>query len=541
MVDAVPVFLAESSGDDYDVEQAEASEPEGSVEPEDMEYPGGYQANQIVDDDEEDEEEIQSKPRTRRAGPSNFVHLSDSDGYITQRVTRQPRARRTGHKSRHSLSEDDLAVLNQEISSRQPKKRKVDKAPGKYYISSSEDENEDIPLQSSSEEEEDFDMSIQIDYPSTWITETVPQRSPYRPQLGDDVWYIPQGHFEWAEKVKDIVDVNVDLSLPDTVRGVVVEIHYSPSPVVCTVKLDLGNDNQMPIRWFDLEGHADFIILDAIMGQCLEQDDLKVGDKCAIMYADQDSPSPGIITRVSETSSPWLKYTANLNDKSIDSVSPWELVDDDQAAQPLPILELSEAKRLADIIQHVMGLVALDVFIEQVSYDTFPSYLSIIGYPTFLSQIFARLNSGFYRSFEQVLWEWDTLVTNALKFNNSESDVSVLVKGTLQPFRDELLGKVTVKRSVSRLTARTAVPRFSVTEQEDDQDFDADDTSRPLSARAEVARIQHAVETGRASSARVEVPKRTDHVDETIRVSSARVEVSNRTKQLTQYLDCAFR
>lgn len=49
--------------------------------------------------------------------------------------------------------------------------------------------------------------------PSEWLSEVIPRKAPYYPQMGDDIVYFRQGHKRYldAVKAKKIYDVNRSL------------------------------------------------------------------------------------------------------------------------------------------------------------------------------------------------------------------------------------------------------------------------------------------------------------------------------------------
>ena len=52
--------------------------------------------------------------------------------------------------------------------------------------------------------------------PPEWLTDTIPRKSPYVPQIGDEVMYFQQGHFLYVHAVKrrKIYNINPNKNQP---------------------------------------------------------------------------------------------------------------------------------------------------------------------------------------------------------------------------------------------------------------------------------------------------------------------------------------
>ena len=64
-----------------------------------------------------------------------------------------------------------------------------------------------------------------------------------------------------------------------------------------------------------------------------------------------------------------------------------------------------------------------ELLVDEVPYHDFPDYLSIIGYPTNISQILTRLKNSFYRKITSFLWEIQLLYENTLAYNEPDSKI----------------------------------------------------------------------------------------------------------------------
>uniref|UniRef100_A0A8B9JZI7 Bromodomain and WD repeat domain containing 1 n=1 Tax=Astyanax mexicanus TaxID=7994 RepID=A0A8B9JZI7_ASTMX len=147
-------------------------------------------------------------------------------------------------------------------------------------ISSSEDEDED-----EEEEEEEHDDDDEGDNmveenefrPSPWITDVVPRKSPFVPQMGDEVIYFRQGHEAYLEAVckSNLYPINLDkqpwrkMQLRDQEFVQITGIKYEVCPpTLCTLKLtqiDPGTgqitDQSFSVKYHDMPDVIDFLVL----------------------------------------------------------------------------------------------------------------------------------------------------------------------------------------------------------------------------------------------------------------------------------------
>ena len=60
----------------------------------------------------------------------------------------------------------------------------------------------------------------------------------------------------------------------------------------------------------------------------------------------------------------------------------------------------SEIVRVASVLQELAHDSNLEVFVNEVPYEQFPTYLSFVAYPMYINLIRERLVNGFYRRLE---------------------------------------------------------------------------------------------------------------------------------------------
>uniref|UniRef100_A0A8B9RAF8 Bromodomain and WD repeat domain containing 1 n=1 Tax=Astyanax mexicanus TaxID=7994 RepID=A0A8B9RAF8_ASTMX len=113
--------------------------------------------------------------------------------------------------------------------------------------------------------------------PSPWITDVVPRKSPFVPQMGDEVIYFRQGHEAYLEAVckSNLYPINLDkqpwrkMQLRDQEFVQITGIKYEVCPpTLCTLKLtqiDPGTgqitDQSFSVKYHDMPDVIDFLVL----------------------------------------------------------------------------------------------------------------------------------------------------------------------------------------------------------------------------------------------------------------------------------------
>ncbi|KTF87485.1 hypothetical protein cypCar_00040270, partial [Cyprinus carpio] len=113
--------------------------------------------------------------------------------------------------------------------------------------------------------------------PSAWITDVIPRKSPFVPQMGDEVIYFRQGHEAYVDAVcrTNLYPINLDrqpwkkMELRDQEFVKITGIKYEVSPpTLCCLKLtqiDPGTgkitDRSFSIKYHDMPDVIDFLVL----------------------------------------------------------------------------------------------------------------------------------------------------------------------------------------------------------------------------------------------------------------------------------------
>ncbi|MGH0175634.1 UNVERIFIED_CONTAM: hypothetical protein FKN15_071060 [Acipenser sinensis] len=127
------------------------------------------------------------------------------------------------------------------------------------------------------EEFQEQGLTLEEWLPSPWITDTVPRRCPFIPQMGDEVYYFRQGHEAYVEmaKMNKIVGINPKkqpwhkMELREQELMKIVGIKYEVGlPTLCCLKLafldpDSGKltGGSFSMKYHDMPDVIDFLVL----------------------------------------------------------------------------------------------------------------------------------------------------------------------------------------------------------------------------------------------------------------------------------------
>ncbi|XP_030752508.1 PH-interacting protein isoform X2 [Sitophilus oryzae] len=303
---------------------------------------------------------------------------------------------------------------------------------------------------------------------SEWLSETRPRKSPYYPQISDELVYFVQGHQLYVEavKLKNIYEpLNKDLpwvkmQLKDREFCKVVDIHYEIKPPrLCCLNLAIQDEDgcftgrSLTVKYHDMPDVLDFFVLKQCYLTALSRD-WDVGDKFRCMI--DDNWWIGVVKGKSAVNeaypeSIFMYYEICWTNGESERMSPWDMEpidesripEDDKAAMPVssselksilykpvpedwPNFERDSACRAITIgITQVMELAIAEPFLVPVDVNVYPSYARIIEYPIDLSTIKARFENNFYRRLSAAQFDIRYLAINAEKFNEKRS---VIVK-----------------------------------------------------------------------------------------------------------------
>ncbi|XP_072441757.1 bromodomain and WD repeat-containing protein 1-like isoform X1 [Chiloscyllium punctatum] len=305
-------------------------------------------------------------------------------------------------------------------------------------------------------------------HPPKWITDTVPRRSPYVPQMGDEVVYFRQGHEAYVEAVKKAKIYTISLrkqpwhklEIRDQEFLKIVGLKYEVGPpTLCCLKLafidqDTGKivDKSFSLKYHDMPDVIDFLVLRQFYDEARERN-WKAGDKFRSIIDDvwwfgsvltQEPFQPAY------PDSHFQCYTVRWENNEIERLSPWDMEPisenaefpaDPSAGVPVTVEELeallyrpqegewgekSRDEECERIIRGIDDLVTLDIatpFNAPVDLRAYPVYCMVVSYLTDLSTIRMRLVNRFYRRISALVWEVRYIEHNARTFNEPDSPI----------------------------------------------------------------------------------------------------------------------
>uniref|UniRef100_A0A8C3ECP6 Bromodomain and WD repeat-containing protein 1 n=1 Tax=Corvus moneduloides TaxID=1196302 RepID=A0A8C3ECP6_CORMO len=319
-------------------------------------------------------------------------------------------------------------------------------------------------------------LNLELSYdwhPPVWITDTALRRSPFVPQMGDEVIYFRQGHEAYIEAVRrnNIYELNphkepwrkVVLRDQELVKIVGIRYEVGP-PTLCCLKLAFidhatgkHTDKSFSIRYHDMPDVIDFLILRQFYDEA-RQRNWQASDRFRSIIDDawwfgtvlgQEPYQPQY------PDSHFQCYSVKWDNGEIEKLSPWDMepvpdnVDQPEELGASVSVTLEEVEKLLykpqegewgmksrdeaceRIIRGIDQLMTLDMsaaFAGPVDLCTYPKYCTVIAYPTDLNTIRTRLANRFYRRISALVWEVRYIESNARTFNEPGSAIARAAK-----------------------------------------------------------------------------------------------------------------
>ncbi|CAH0389929.1 unnamed protein product [Bemisia tabaci] len=302
--------------------------------------------------------------------------------------------------------------------------------------------------------------------PPEWLSEVIPKKSPYYPQMGDELVFFKQGYLLYLEavKVKNVYPVNdrmanpwgkLQMKEPELVKVVGIRYEIKP-PRLCCLRFAIMKQNgrltndMFTIKYHDMPDVIDFLVLRQTYDTALARQ-WKVGDRFRSMI--DDAWWWGTIesrrTDQNRLNSPFLCFRVLWDNNERENLSPWDLEPCDPDCEPderggsAPVLpEEIEAilyhprptewphgdregacQRILHGLNQVMTMSIAEPFLVPVDISQYPTYAYIVEYPLDLSTIKARFENQFYRRVTAAQFDVRYLATNAEKFNEPHSTI----------------------------------------------------------------------------------------------------------------------
>lgn len=302
--------------------------------------------------------------------------------------------------------------------------------------------------------------------PPEWLSEVIPRKAPYYPQMGDEVVYFRQGHQRYLEAVrsKNVYKLNqncepwqnLDLRDHEVVKVIGIKYEIRP-PRLCCLKLALMNNDgtltnqSFTIKYHDMADVIDFIVLKQTYDtavrrlwtpgdrfRCMIDDGWWMGQIVERKSLDEEFPD-----------SLFMCFNVRWDNGEFEFMSPWDMepIDDNRLPDEVggvvvvhqeelratlyqPTAEEwprgdreASCRRIIAGLDEVMMLAIADPFLAPVDLNIYPSYAFIVEYPIDLATIKARFENHFYRRITSAQFDVRYLATNAEKFNQSDSHI----------------------------------------------------------------------------------------------------------------------
>lgn len=302
--------------------------------------------------------------------------------------------------------------------------------------------------------------------PPEWLSEVIPKKAPYYPQMGDEVVYLRQGHERYFEHVKNKKLYQLtgkfepwqQLELREHEFCKVIGIKYEIRPPrLCCLKLALMTDNgnmtekHFTIKYHDIPDVLDFIVLKQTFDtaisrnwgptdrfRCMIDDKWWIGEIESHQALQEEFPD-----------SLFMCFKVRWDNSEYEFMSPWDMEPIDEERLPdsiggsvsvLPeeiqaILYRPKSeewprgdregscRRIVTGLEQVMGLAIADPFLTPVDLNSYPTYAYVVEYPIDISTIKSRFENHFYRRITSAQFDVRYLATNAEKFNEKHSNI----------------------------------------------------------------------------------------------------------------------
>uniref|UniRef100_UPI00358F1ABD PH-interacting protein-like n=1 Tax=Myxine glutinosa TaxID=7769 RepID=UPI00358F1ABD len=304
--------------------------------------------------------------------------------------------------------------------------------------------------------------------PPEWILSTVPHRTPFVPQMGDEVMYFRQGHEAYVQAARKARVPGVHPRKQPWVKQLlreqelmkIVGIKYELGPpTLCCLKLvfldaetNTLTNRAFSIKYHDMPDVIDFLVLRQIYTETRSRR-WSSGDRFRAII--DDAWWYGVVLRQEPlqqqySDSPFQCYVVQWDNEETERMSPWDMeAVTDNAMPPHPrgeCVPLSPTGRASLLYQPTEGewgsttreeerdrissaidqLSTLDLaapFSNPVDLAEYPLYCTAVAYPTDLNSIRQRLQSNFYRRISALMWEVRYIEHNARTFNKPDTPI----------------------------------------------------------------------------------------------------------------------
>ncbi|XP_004842422.1 bromodomain and WD repeat-containing protein 1 isoform X1 [Heterocephalus glaber] len=357
-------------------------------------------------------------------------------------------------------------------------------------------------------------------HPPVWITDTTLRKSPFVPQMGDEVIYFRQGHEAYIEAVKrnNIYELNpnkepwrkMDLRDQELVKIVGIRYEVGP-PTLCCLKLAFIDpatgrlmDKSFSIRYHDMPDVIDFLVLRQFYDEARQRnwqscDRFRSIIDDAWWFGTVLSQEP---YQPQYPDSHFQCYIVRWDNTEIEKLSPWDMEPIPENVDPPEEVGASisvtsdelekllykpqdgewgqksrdeECERIISGIDQLLNLDIAAAFSGPVDLCTYPKYCTVVAYPTDLYTIRMRLVNRFYRRLSALIWEVRYIEHNARTFNEPES----VIARSAKKITDQLLKFI----KNQECTNISELSNTSENEEQNAEDLDDSDIPKTSSGR----------------------------------------------------------
>lgn len=302
--------------------------------------------------------------------------------------------------------------------------------------------------------------------PPEWLSEVIPKKAPYYPQMGDEVVYFRQGHERYFEHVRNKKLYQLtgkfepwqqyELREHEICKVIGIKYEIRP-PRLCCLKLALITDSgsmtnkHFTIKYHDIADVLDFLVLKQTFDTAISRN-WGPGDRFRCMIDDKwwigQIESHQALHEDFPTSL-FMCFKVRWDNSEYEFMSPWDLepVDEerlpDEVGGSVPVLpeeiqailyrpksdewprgdREGSCRRIVAGLEQVMGLAIADPFLTPVDLNSYPTYAFVVEYPIDISTIKERFENHFYRRITSAQFDVRYLATNAEKFNEKHSNI----------------------------------------------------------------------------------------------------------------------
>ncbi|XP_034662563.1 bromodomain and WD repeat-containing protein 3 isoform X3 [Drosophila subobscura] len=296
--------------------------------------------------------------------------------------------------------------------------------------------------------------------PAEWLSEVIPRKTPYYPQMGDEVVYFRQGHQYYmdAVRLKKVYKLSHSsepwnfhtLRDHELVRVIGIKYEIRP-PRLCCLKLAIIDEDgnmtgtSFKIKYHDMPDVLDFLVLRQTFDLAVQRN-WSIGDRFRCMIGDGWWMGQIESRHALDADFPdsfFMCFRVRWDNGEYERMSPWDMEPIDQQRVPdevggaVPVLPeeiratlyqpKSEewhrgdrdgtCRRIINGLEQVMRLSIAEHFLAPVDLNIYPDYAYLIEYPIDLTTVKSRFENHFYRRITSAQFDVRYLATNAEQYN----------------------------------------------------------------------------------------------------------------------------